>query len=60
MVRLDRHGIGNWSCGNLIYASHGSVDLIAHSWAGCRGDFIDAAAAELYPVMDDTTVAGRV
>lgn len=37
-----------------------SVDLIAHSWAGCRGDFIDALAAELYPVMDDTTVAGRV
>ncbi len=20
-----------------------SVDLIAHSWAGCRGSFIDAA-----------------
>lgn len=37
-----------------------SVDLIAHSWADCRGDFIDATAAELYPVMDDTTVAGRV
>ncbi|VDZ98132.1 putative inner membrane protein [Salmonella enterica subsp. enterica] len=27
-----------------------SVDLIAHSWAGCRGDFIDALAAELYPL----------
>lgn len=27
-----------------------SVDLIAHSWADCRGDFIDATAAELYPL----------
>ncbi len=31
-----------------------------HSWAGCRGDFIDAAALRVMPVMDDTTVAGRV
>lgn len=28
-----------------------SVDLIAHSWAGCRGNFIDALAVELYPIV---------
>lgn len=27
-----------------------SVDLIAHSWAGCRGDFIDAPPLSYTPL----------
>ncbi len=27
-----------------------SVDLIAHSWAGCRGDFIDARPLSYTPL----------
>ncbi len=50
MVRLIRDTeSGTWSCGNLIYASHGALSdpLLIHGLVAAGVTFIDAPAAEL-------------